>query len=314
MDNKNKMPLISILIPTYNQTKYLKFALESAINQTYKNIEIVICDDSTTDDVKNMLKPYIEKNSSIKYYNNGGPLGKKGALNIEKCFELSNGEYINYLMHDDLFLPEKISSMLNYMLSYDNIGLVTSYRKLINENNEYLQDLNVTQRLISNTAILSGEELGKFTLTNVVNVIGEFTTAFFKKSDISGKILEYYGEDMRCLGDVALWLKLLRNKDAIYISEPLSQFRIHSEQNTFDKTLEAYGALDWYYLIELSYRNKVYIKDEKQYYKALRKWMRTQSKCIENFLNYDYKEEEIKLLKINLEKYYFQVENKLKII
>lgn len=314
MDNKNKMPLISILIPTYNQTKYLKFALESAINQTYKNIEIVICDDSTTEDVKNMLKPYIEKNSFIKYYNNGGPLGKKGALNIEKCFELSSGEYINYLMHDDLFLPEKISSMLNYMLSYDNVGLVTSYRKLINENNEYLQDLNVTQRLINNTAILSGEELGKFTLTNVVNVIGEFTTAFFKKSDISGKILEYYGEDMRCLGDVALWLKLLRNKNAIYISEPLSQFRIHSEQNTFDKTLEAYGALDWYYLIELSYRNKLYIKDEKQYYKALRKWMRTQSKCIENFLNYDSREEEIKLLKINLEKYYFQVENKLKII
>ena len=133
---KEKLPLVSILIPTYNQTEYLERALMSALNQTYTNIEIIICDDSTSDEVEKMVNRYMVNYKNIKYFNNGGPLGQIGILNGEKCFDLSNGEYINYLFHDDTFYPNKIEIMVKYFEDNKDVTLVTSYRNRINENDE----------------------------------------------------------------------------------------------------------------------------------------------------------------------------------
>ena len=120
------LPLVSILIPTYNQTEFLDKTLMSALNQTYTNIETIICDDSTNDDVEKMVNRYMADYKSIKYFNNGGPLGQRGILNGQKCFELSNGEYINYLFHDDIFFPNKIEIMVKYFMDNKDVTLVTS--------------------------------------------------------------------------------------------------------------------------------------------------------------------------------------------
>ena len=64
---QEKLPLVSILIPAYNQVQHLENALISALNQTYTNIEIIICDDSTTDDVEKLINHYLQKYKNIKY-------------------------------------------------------------------------------------------------------------------------------------------------------------------------------------------------------------------------------------------------------
>ena len=74
-------PLVSVVIPTYNNTEVLKQALESVLNQTYENIEIIIGDDSTNEETKNFIKPYLKKYSNIKYFYHGGPLGGRGVKN-----------------------------------------------------------------------------------------------------------------------------------------------------------------------------------------------------------------------------------------
>ena len=71
-------PLVSILITTYNQPVFFKEALESALHQDYHNIEIVIGDDSTNTDTKNLMREYIRKYPQIKYYYHNGPLGGQG--------------------------------------------------------------------------------------------------------------------------------------------------------------------------------------------------------------------------------------------
>ncbi len=137
-------PLVSILIPAYNRPHYLRLALESAINQTYPNIEIIICDDSTNMDVSVMLKPYLVRYPNIKYFKNDTVLFVK---NWNKCFELSSGEYVNYLMDDDLFHPEKIERMMACCLEMPDVALVTSYRQLIDGSGNERPAVYATRRL-----------------------------------------------------------------------------------------------------------------------------------------------------------------------
>lgn len=107
---------------------------------SYNNIEIIVCDDSSTDDINNVIKSYINNYSNIKYYNNGGPLGDRGAKNLQKCFHMCSGEYINFLLQDDIFSKNKIENMLNYFKQHKDITLVTSYRKLIDDNDNFIPD------------------------------------------------------------------------------------------------------------------------------------------------------------------------------
>lgn len=223
-----QQPLVSILIPAYNRPKYLEEALKSVINQTYKKIEIIICDDSTDENVKNMIQPYLSKYPNIKYYKNEENLF---VLNWNKCFELSKGKYINYLMDDDLFHPRKIEKMVNYFQKHKNLSVVTSYREIIDEHGSILPPFETTRRLFNEDTIIDGIELGNFILKNSLNVIGEPTTAMFKRSDLVEKFGFYKGKMYDVINDLATWISLLCRGNVMYITEPLSYFRQHSGQN-----------------------------------------------------------------------------------
>lgn len=293
--SKDILPFVSILIPTYNQTQYLKLALDSALNQSYRNTEIIICDDSTTSDVQKLVEEYMQKTDKIKYFNNGGPTGDWGKINMEKCFEASSGEYINYLFHDDLFNLKKIEKMINFFLYDDTLSLVTSYRKLINENGEFLKDNYSNARQYPADILLKGEDAGRKLLYSLTNYIGEPTTAMFKRSAVDFTINGYDKYNINCLADVALWLKLLRKGNMIYISEPLSNFRIHSSQNSNDRILSFWVSIDYFNLIISSYENNVFIKNRKELLDILSFWfMKCASHLIafSNDYNYNSKENE----------------------
>lgn len=265
-------PLVSILIPAYNQTIFLRKALISAINQDYTNYEIVVCDDSTTNDVKLLVEQYQTKYKNIKYYNNGGPLGGKGVINFQKCFGVCEGKYISYLFHDDLYMPNKVSVMMGYLINDVNIKLVTSYRRIIDKLGRVNPDLLVTRPFYNVTTRVSGKDIGRYILMYLSNVIGEPTTTLFRKADINGGLLDYKGYKLRCLIDVGIWLKLLTMGDLIYIREPLSCFRIHQEQNTWNKDIGILATIDWYKLITLSYSDHLFISDE-DYKSAICTWI-----------------------------------------
>ncbi|MPM23743.1 hypothetical protein SDC9_70217 [bioreactor metagenome] len=290
--SKDLLPLVSILIPAYNQPAYLEKALVSALAQDYYNCEIVICDDSTLKDVEILVKRYQSKYKHIKYYNNGGPLGGKGAVNIQKCFDICQGEYIGYLLHDDLYMPNKVSTMMNYLLANRNIKLVTSYRKLIDANDHVLPDFHVTRPLFDKNTKIKGRDIGRYMLTNIANVIGEMSTTLYRKADIVSNLLNFQGYQTRCLGDVALWLSLLEKGDLLYVREPLSCFRIHQEQNTNNHELQILGAIDWYKLIILAYQQQVYL-DQENINQALKEWINRHKHLISNKQVPLYKKKEL---------------------
>ncbi|WP_242878686.1 glycosyltransferase [Clostridium beijerinckii] len=279
LDNYSKdiFPLVSILIPAYNQTKYLKSALDSALNQTYRNTEIIVCDDSTNNDVQTLVEQYMLKTNKIKYFNNGGPLGDRGKINLGKCFKESSGEYINYLLHDDLFNLNKIDRMINYFLYDDTLSLITSYRKMIDENGNYYNDNFRTVCQYPYDVRLTGEEAGKKLLLSMINYIGEMTTAMFRRKALefdyaNYNIIDYDKNEIYCLGDISLWLKLLQKGNMIYISEPLSNFRIHSSQSVQDTTLIFWASIDFFKIIISLYENKFFLKDKKELIQCLMSW------------------------------------------
>ncbi len=273
-----KPPLVSVLIPAYNRPHYLQKALQSALDQTYEPIEIIICDDSTNDEVKSMMIPYIEKYPNIKYVKNPSVLFLR---NWHKCFELSSGEYINYLMDDDLFEPDKIEKMMSYFLQRDDITLATSWRQIIDGEGNPLPAIPETMKLYEQTAIVNGIELGNYVLTRCRNVIGEPTSVLFRKKDLVEPFGVYHGRQYVLLNDLVSWLSLLSKGNAVYFAETLSYFRRHQDQNSLKVPIVAKGVDEWLECIDSARKDGFLGNDEllkaslnahREYLQSFRTW------------------------------------------
>ncbi|WP_234119733.1 glycosyltransferase [Clostridium hydrogenum] len=262
--SKKIFPLVSILIPAYNKPKFLEIALKSVLNQTYRNIEVIICDDSTNDEVENMIKRYMARYTCIKYRRNSKEKVDNNEIensernnsvikNFNRCLRLSCGQYINYLIDDDVYRKDKISVMMNYYIAFNDITLVTSYRQLMDKDGNELDDILETKKLNDSPTILDGKIFRNFILENMLNLIGEPTCVLFKKKDLEGKMFgEFYGRIYYCNLDIATWLGLLSKGKAVYIPDPLSKRRFHGEMRSEILYVKILGATEWYNLINSS--------------------------------------------------------------
>ena len=120
--NENK-PLVSIILPTYNRAEIVGNAIESALNQSYKNIEIIIVDDGSKDDTEKVVNDFKENTDKITYIKHEDNKGQAAAENTG--VKLSNGQYIAFLDSDTVWLPKKIEKQLNKLVnSPDNVVAV----------------------------------------------------------------------------------------------------------------------------------------------------------------------------------------------
>lgn len=124
----NNDPKISIVIPTYNQSEYLQEAVESVLNQTYKNIEIIIVDDGSTDNTLGVVRSF--DNNKIIYIQQKN----KGASSARNTgIKKANGEYIAFLDSDDLWLKNKLRKQIDFIKENPEIGLLgTGCYQMIN--------------------------------------------------------------------------------------------------------------------------------------------------------------------------------------
>lgn len=249
--SKEAYPLVSILIPTYNRPIYLEKALQSVLNQTYPNIEILIGDDSTSDDTKQLIQTkFLPRHSHITYIKNNQTLGQH--RNQFQLFQEAKGEYINYVMDDDLLHPDKITKMMWYYLQdlREEISLITSHRHLINDAGQILPPIFATKRLFVVDTILNGSDIGKNILTYLQNWIGEPTTVLFRKKQLVEPFGSWQGRTYACNVDIASWLSLLTKGKMVYLTDSLSSFRLHSHQQQQQQEKSLEGLEDWYHAIQ----------------------------------------------------------------
>ena len=118
--------LISVIIPVYNGDRFIMETIDSVIGQYYKNIEIIVVDDGSTDKSASIVKSY--KNLKYIYQSNKGPSSARNT-----GITLSKGAYIAFLDCDDIWYPEKLSVQEEFLRNNPDIGFVFAHRKMITE-------------------------------------------------------------------------------------------------------------------------------------------------------------------------------------
>lgn len=260
------LPLVSILIPTHNRPDFFEIAFKSALEQSYGNIQVVVSDNSDDERTRERITPYLS-DTRIVYHREPGLTALN---NFAKCLELATGEYVNFLMDDDIFHPDKIRRMMDYFLSRPGIGLVTSFRQLIDENGNFLPPANPTQQLFEKDTLLHGETFGEYILKSGRNVLGEPTTVLARREDIGTHFGRYFGQQFVVLADVATWLEVLaKKKDCVYIADALSYFRIHPGQDQKNSHIKVHATIDWFRLFMTSHKHNVFIRDRAAYHEML---------------------------------------------
>jgi glycosyltransferase involved in cell wall biosynthesis len=214
-------PEISICIPTYNQTKYLKKLLDSILIQTFTDFEIIISDDSSTDDVYNLISSYrcflIDK---ITYVRNTKPLGPP--MNWNNSISFAKGKWIKIMHHDDCFSSSN-SLQLFYNLTFlnENIDFVYSGSFYFNSKNERVNhsiDKNTFEYINKNpVSLFSG------------NLIGPPSSVMYKKKEI------YFDRRLKWLVDIEFYYQyIFKTHSTNYTSEYLIESFIPEERVTND--------------------------------------------------------------------------------
>ena len=103
-------PLVTVVCLCYNHSRFLRIALDSVLNQTYPNLEIIVVDDFSTDNSREIIAEYVEKYPQITYLPNDGNIGNCAAFN--RAYEISKGEYLIDFATDDVLLPERITEQV----------------------------------------------------------------------------------------------------------------------------------------------------------------------------------------------------------
>lgn len=212
-------PMISIIIPVYNGSNYLRESIESAIAQDYNNYEIIVINDGSKDEGKTETIA-LSYGNKIRYYKkeNGGVAT---ALNFG--ISKMKGEYFSWLSHDDLYYPNKLSAQMEGLKQNTNM-------KAIVYSNYDIWDMN--RGTVSSTGF---EKIyTKEQLTNSVFPVLQWLTLsctpLIHKSHFER--VGFFDEKLRTAQDNDMWFRLLRYGKSVFTSEPLLKSRIHKESGT----------------------------------------------------------------------------------
>lgn len=208
--------LVSIITPTYNCGKFIEETIKSVESQTYKNWEMIIVDDCSTDNTEEIVKKYISINSRIKYFklekNSGAAVARTRAM------ELANGEYMAFLDSDDLWTPEKLERQLEYMKKNNYAFTCTNYLQIDEQSNSLGKIIKTVPKVNYNRLLLDCP-VGNSSVMYNVKIMGKFKVPNIKKRN-----------------DDALWLQMLKKEKYIYgLDEVLMKYRIRQNSISSNK-------------------------------------------------------------------------------
>lgn len=211
-----KKGLVSVITPTYNCANFIGETIESVQEQTYHQWEMIIVDDCSTDNTKEIVEKYIKEDNRIKYFcleNNSGT-----AVARNKAMELANGEYIAFLDSDDIWLEEKLKKQLEFMKGHEIAFSCTSYEQ-IDENGKKLNKIIKTVPKANYNRVLLDCPIGNSTVMYNVEKMGKFEVPNIRKRN-----------------DDALWLQMLKKEKYIYgMKSVLMKYRIRRNSISSNK-------------------------------------------------------------------------------
>lgn len=200
-------PLVSVLLPSYNHANYIEEAIISIFNQTYNNIELIIIDDGSNDGSNEIIKNL--QNKYTFYYEHQINCGLIKTL--DKLIKKANGKYISLFSSDDLYAPNKIEKLVDFLeqntdydMVYSRIALIDSYSHVYKTIEEPYKSGMIFEDLL----------LGNF----FINGLGVL---------VKKEIYEKYGRLDSYIDDFQLWLQIAKHHKIGFINDILAFYRIH---------------------------------------------------------------------------------------
>ncbi|ACM93540.1 teichuronic acid biosynthesis [Nautilia profundicola AmH] len=207
--------LVSIITPSYNSEKFISKTIVSVLNQTYRNLEMIIVDDCSPDNSNEIIEEYIKKDKRIKLIKldkNSGP-----AVARNTAIKEAKGRYIAFLDADDLWIPEKLERQINFMKEND-LSFTYSAYDLIDENDNNIGDF-IPPKEIDYKSLLK------------TNPIGCLTAIYDAK-----KLGKIYMPNILKRQDYGLWLKILKQIESTKgMQEKLAIYRIRKNSVSSNK-------------------------------------------------------------------------------
>lgn len=249
--------LISVIMPAYNAGKFIKQSIESVVNQTHTNWELIIVDDGSTDTTKEIVHDFEKKDSRIKYiYQQNGKQGKARNNGIQ----LSKGNLIAFIDADDLWLPQFLEKQLHLIME-DDVDLVfSSMVKFIEK-----PDKIISRVTLENKTYCGANDIKVFLKDNLISI----ATVLVKKDAFlkAGGFKE--SEELQFAEDYDLWLRMLLTGAKFKCnSEALALYRVHQMQSS--KLAEKRYFQVLHIILKLPFNDK--LKNQKD--EALSIWIR----------------------------------------
>jgi glycosyltransferase involved in cell wall biosynthesis len=233
-------PLVSILIPVYNREKLVRRAIESAINQTYENVEVIAVDNKSTDRTYKVLKEYAEKYPNVKVYQNEENLGP--VRNWKKCLEYSAGEFVKILFSDDWMEETFVEKCMEILSAHDDVGFVFTATLIhLGDKEETSYKFSNRMGLYATGIFIKGALCGDDFPVSPCN-------ALFRRLAVGNNLVleipNELGLDFKKLGagtDLLIFLLTASKYPYFgYISEPLTHFGAPADSITMSNDLSLY--------------------------------------------------------------------------
>jgi glycosyltransferase involved in cell wall biosynthesis len=218
------LPLVSVIMPVFNSAKYLKSAINSILNQTYENIELIIVDDGSTDESVEIIK--LISSSKIKFSQNEKNLGVSATRN--RMIDLAKGKYLALMDSDDISTSYRIEKQVDFLEKNDEYGLIGGHYERFSTYGFFKKRKNHKQSLI--------QEENQANLNFMGSIAAP--TAMFRASTLKNNSL-YFDINLKIAEDYDLWRRIGLHSKVTNIDEMLIYYRKHLN-NAMNKKELAY--------------------------------------------------------------------------
>ena len=225
MQNFQKEALVSICIPVYNAEKTIGKTITSIVNQTYKNIEIIVVDNCSSDSSIKIVQTFDDPRIKLVLNEVHFP---RAELNWNRCFQYVNGEFMAIFHADDVYLPDMILRQIETFRIFPTVGGVFTLGNIVNENDEIIGKFKLPPD------IKSSEPYSYQKIFNSVLEYTDFlpTPSAMLRSDLYFKLSPFNHDQFGSAPDLDMWLRAVKCAPIIILDEKLMNYRVSKTQGT----------------------------------------------------------------------------------
>jgi glycosyltransferase involved in cell wall biosynthesis len=209
------MPLVSAAIITHNRARYLEDAIRGVLDQSFRDVELIVVDDGSTDETPEIVAPYLDRIRYVRQEHSGKAAARNAAV------ALSRGAFFAFCDSDDVWYPDRLERQIEAFRRRPDVGMVHGHVEIIDENGRALPERTASARKLFASAHRNGATYASYALDCRC-----FSSTILLRRNVFG-VVGPYDPDL-AIEDYDFYLRLLLHFDVLFLEDaPLAKYRAH---------------------------------------------------------------------------------------